>query len=117
MRVSHFCKSGLSGAVLSFLLMLALHPTAAVASTPDSLSVKYGTVMVSPYQWSEKDMVTSAVSQIGGWEVEDYQGFNRMNALNGRLTGLTNLQLTGEIGFENSNVYVRGLRSLSSGAR
>lgn len=97
-----------------FLFMIA---ATAIAGTPDSLYVKYGETMVSPYHGVDRDMVTSSVSQIGFWELEDFAGYNKLNLLNGRLTGLVNIQSNGEIGLEPSSVYVRGIRSLSSSTR
>ena len=106
-----------SAKVLLLCLVWMFAPLYSEANVPDSLSVKYGAVMANPYLGVEGDMVTSSVSQIGGWEIEDYAGYNRMNILNGRLTGLTNIQTDGELGLEASALYVRGLRSLSSSSR
>ena len=108
--------SGLGKAWLPSLVWM-FTPLMAGAAVPDSLSVKYEEVKVTPYLGMERDMVTSAVSQIGFWELEDYAGYNRMNLLNGKVTGLTNVQSNGEIGLESSSLYIRGLRSLSSSSR
>lgn len=111
----------LDGCNMAKVLMLCIvwmfAPLYVEANVPDTLSVKQGETMVTPYLGMDEDMVTSSVSQIGGWEFENYAGYNRMNVLNGRLTGLTNIQSDGEIGLESSSLYVRGLRSLSSSSR
>ena len=92
-------------------------PQEAAAAVPDSLAVKANTVMVSPYHASDKDLITAAVSSVGGWQLEYLPGINRTNLLNGRVTGFLGIQHDGELGIESNSMYIRGLRSISSDSR
>lgn len=105
------------GSLLLANLFLMCAPQKTAAAVPDSLSVKAGTVMVSPYHASEKDLATAAVSSIGGWQLEHLPGINRTNLLNGRVTGFLGIQNDGELGIEANSIYIRGLRSISSDSR
>lgn len=98
-------------------LFLMCAPQKTAAAVPDSLSVKAGTVMVSPYHASEKDLATAAVSSIAGWQLGHLPGINRTNLLNGRVTGFLGIQNDGELGIEANSMYIRGLRSISSDSR
>lgn len=75
------------------------------------------TIMVSPYHSTDRDLATAAVSSVGGWEMENIPGINRMNQLNGRVTGFLGIQSDGELGFETNAMYIRGLRSISATSR
>ena len=98
-------------------LLLLLSPAVLNAVVKDTLAFDTGYVMVSPYQSSEKDLVTSSVSSIGGWELEQLPGVNRTNLLNGRVTGFLGIQSDGSLGVETNSMYIRGLHSLSSSSQ
>ena len=66
----------------------------------DTVNVLYGT---KPMKY-----ITGAVSTISGKEIENVSGSNRLNALSGRLGGLTVTQTEGLPGFEAPTLDVRG---------
>lgn len=70
-------------------------------------------VMVSPYHSAEEELVTAAVSVVGGDALADLPGVNRTNLLNGRVTGLLGMQSEGNLGYESNSLYIRGLRTLA----
>lgn len=72
------------------------------------------TVYVSPYESVERDLSTAAVSQIGGDRVANLPGENRTNQLGGLVTGLVSIQSNGEPGIEQSDLYIRGLRTFNN---
>ncbi len=116
MRVSRH-KGLTCGSLLLVNLLLMCAPEKTAAAIPDSLVVKADRVMVSPYHSSERDLVTAAVSSVGGWDVEHLPGINRTNLLNGRVTGFLGIQNDGELGIETNSIYIRGLRSISSSSQ
>ncbi len=107
---------GLANMILINLFLL-LPPAVLNAVVKDTLAFDMSHVMASPYQVSEKDLVTSSVSSIGGWELEDLPGVNRTNLLNGRVTGFLGIQSDGSLGIETNEIYIRGLHSLSSSSQ
>lgn len=116
MRVSRLHGPTCSSLFLSGLFLMSA-PEKTVAAAPDSLAAEANTVMVSPYHASPGDLVTAAVSSIGGRRLEYLPGINRTNLLNGRVTGFLSIQSDGELGIEANSMYIRGLRSLASGSR
>lgn len=76
-------------------------------------STNVGSVVVSPYHSCDADLVTAAVAFIDGDRTVDLPGSNRLNMLNGRVTGFLGIQSNGEFGIESNSMYVRGLRTLS----
>ena len=116
MRVSRL-KGLTCGSLLLVNLFLLCAPEKTAAAIPDSLVVKADMVMVSPYHASERDLVTAAVSSVGGWDMEHLPGTNRTNLLNGRVTGFLGIQSDRELGFETNSIYIRGLRSISSSSQ
>ena len=57
--------------------------------------------------------INGAVSYISGAEIENVPGSNRLNALAGRIPGLSFYNIDGLPGFENSTYRLRGEHTLS----
>ncbi len=72
----------------------------------DTVNVLYGT---RPLKY-----VTGAVSTVSGEEMQNVSGSNRLNALSGRLAGLTVTQSEGLPGFESPALDVRGSHTFGS---
>lgn len=59
---------------------------------------------------------TAAISVIGGSDMETHPTDNLSNSLGGLLTGISAQQTGGQPGSDGSNLWLRGLRTLSGGA-
>lgn len=102
--------------VFTFLLFVCLSVNLNAQVQKDTLQTGNDKFWVSPYDYrNSKDAVTASVSQVDGSLLERTPGTNRMNAVSGLVSGLVNIQGTGELGWEYSSMYIRGLRSLESG--
>lgn len=107
------CTSSLK--VFTFLLFVCLSVNLNAQVQRDTLKTGDDKFWVSPYDYrNSKDAVTASVSQVDGSLLERTPGANRMNTLSGLLSGLVNIQGNGELGWENSSLYIRGMRSLEA---
>ncbi len=66
-------------------------------------------VVVVGYGKQSKESVTAAISSVGASELIQSPTANISNALAGRLSGLTSIQLSGKPGDDDADLYVRGI--------
>ncbi len=101
--------------VFTFLLFVCLSVNLIAQIDRDTLNRGDNKFWVSPYDYrNSKDAITASVSQVDGSLLERTPGANRMNAVSGLLSGLVNIQGSGELGWEYSSMYIRGMRSLEA---
>ena len=77
-------------------------------------SNKLEDVVVVGFGTQKKETVTGAIGQLSGKELMRSPVTNISNALVGRIAGMAAVQKTGEAGFEESTIRVRGVNSLSA---
>jgi TonB-linked SusC/RagA family outer membrane protein len=71
-------------------------------------------VVVVGYATQKKVTVTGAVAQVKGSELEKSPTVNLSNALIGRLPGVYAVQSSGEPGYDNSTIRIRGTNTLGN---
>jgi TonB-linked SusC/RagA family outer membrane protein len=71
-------------------------------------------VVVVGYASQKKVTVTGAVAQVKGSELEKTPTVNLSNSLVGRLPGVYAVQSTGEPGYDNSTIRIRGTNTLGN---
>ncbi|MGJ1406763.1 SusC/RagA family TonB-linked outer membrane protein [Sphingobacterium siyangense] len=77
-------------------------------------SQKLDDVVVIGYGKQKSSEVVSAISQIKGEELQ-LPGRNLTNNLAGQVAGLIAVQRSGEPGYDNSEIYIRGISSFAGG--
>lgn len=71
-------------------------------------------VVVVGYGTQKKAVVSGAVASVDGSELTKAPTTNLTNALAGRLPGVTAMQNSGEPGYDNSTIRIRGVNSLGN---
>ncbi|MEO6682839.1 MAG: TonB-dependent receptor [Ginsengibacter sp.] len=71
-------------------------------------------VVVIGYGKQRSSEVVSAISQVTGKQL-DLPGRNLTNNLAGQIAGLITVQRSGEPGYDNSEIYIRGISSFAGG--
>ncbi|MGN6265552.1 MAG: SusC/RagA family TonB-linked outer membrane protein [Ginsengibacter sp.] len=71
-------------------------------------------VVVVGYGTQKKVTVTGAVAQVSGKELEKTPTVNLSNALVGRLPGISAVQSSGEPGYDNSTIRIRGTNTFGN---
>ena len=71
-------------------------------------------VVIIGYGTQRSSEVVSAISQISGKQL-DLPGRNLRNNLAGQIAGLISVQRSGEPGYDNSEIYIRGISSFAGG--
>src|SRR3546814_855296 len=71
-------------------------------------------VVVVGYGTQKKAVVSGAVASVDGSELTKSPTVNLTNALAGRLPGVTAMQQSGEPGYDNSTIRIRGVNSLGN---
>ncbi len=69
-------------------------------------------VVVIGYGTAKKATLTGSISSVNGENLKQSPATNLTNSLIGRLPGITAIQKSGEPGFDNSAIYIRGANTL-----
>lgn len=72
------------------------------------LSTTINEVVVIGYGIQKKETVTGSISQVSGNEIVQSPTANISNALVGRVSGLSSVQKSGEAGFDETTIRIRG---------
>lgn len=73
-------------------------------------------IMVVAYGTQKKETLTGAISSVSSEQLLCSPNASVANALAGQISGLSSVQLSGQPGKENPEIYIRGTGSLSVGA-
>jgi TonB-linked SusC/RagA family outer membrane protein len=89
----------------------------AVKMEPDDAKNKLNEVVVVGYGQQKKISVTGSLSSVSVTEIEKFPSASMSNAISGKLPGVISRQATGEPGNDGSQIYIRGIATLSGGGR
>ncbi|OFY64987.1 MAG: SusC/RagA family TonB-linked outer membrane protein [Bacteroidetes bacterium RBG_13_43_22] len=73
-------------------------------------------VVVTGYGTTKRASLTGSVSAVSGDNLKQSPTTNITNSLVGRLPGLTAIQKSGEPGYDNTTIYIRGANTLGNNA-
>lgn len=100
-------KSQNKAAVLNGSFVVSLSPS-------DNINVQKIAV---PFGFTERKFVVNSMSTVTGKELERHPVTVLQNAFAGTLSGVATLELNSEPGWSESELYIRGLRTLNPAAR
>ncbi len=86
-----------------------------VELVPDEVAQKMNEVVVVGYGTQKKVTVTGAVSQVAASDMQRAAAPSLSNAIGGRLPGIITRQSSGEPGYDQAQVFIRGQASFSGG--
>jgi len=101
--------------MFGFVLFFRVQPLKAQEAIPPDSLVTPEKTTTTLYEVKPTKYITGSVSQISGDEVANIPGVNRLNALAGRMTGISYANVDGWPGIENSVVKIRGEHTFRGG--